>query len=87
MIQKQLNSPKNLTKNKKMRYKKMCHEKHYGPHMFAGYCSPKDIAKMKHMAGRFMKNFMGGFGSWIPHNIEDLGTEYLITVPLPGRTK
>lgn len=65
----------------------MCHEKHYGPHVFAGCFSPKDFAKMKHMAGRFMKHFMGGFGSWIPHNIEDLGEEYLITVPLPGRTK
>lgn len=65
----------------------MCQEKHSGPHGFAGCCSPKDIGRMKHMAGRFMKQFMGGFGNWIPHNIEDLGKEYLITVPLPGRTK
>lgn len=65
----------------------MCDDKHYGPHVYAGCFSPKDIARMKHMAGRFMKHFMGGFGSWIPHNIEDLGEEYLITVPLPGRTK
>jgi len=65
----------------------MCHDKSYGPHVFAGCFSPKDMARMKHMAGRFMKNFMGGFGNWIPHNIEDLGDVYLITVPLPGRTK
>ena len=62
----------------------MCHEK---PHAFVGCCSPKDIARLKHMAGRFMRGFMGGFGNWIPHNLEDLGEEYLITVPLPGRTK
>lgn len=65
----------------------MCDEKHHGPHMWAGCCSPRDMARMKHMAGKFMRQFMGGFGSWIPHNIEDLGDEYLITVPLPGRTR
>ncbi len=65
----------------------MCDDKHYRPHVYAGCYSPKDIARMKHMAGRFMKHFMGGFGNWIPHNIEDLGQEYLITMPLPGRTK
>jgi len=76
----------------------MCQERHHGPHGHGPYkghgpygragCfgfSPKDVAKMKRMAGHFMKNFMGGFG--IPHNIEDLGDEYLIVVPLPGRTK
>jgi HSP20 family molecular chaperone IbpA len=31
-----------------------------------------------------MRGFMG---SHIPHNIEDLGDSYLITVPLAGRTK
>ncbi|MFX0176474.1 MAG: Hsp20/alpha crystallin family protein [Candidatus Hodarchaeota archaeon] len=65
----------------------MCQEKHHGPHVWAG-CgsfSPKDVARMKRMAGHFMRNFMGGFG--IPYNIEDLGNEYLIVVPLPGRTK
>jgi len=46
--------------------------------------NPKDIARMKRMAQQFMGNFMG---SYIHHNIEDLGEVYLITVPLPGRTK
>jgi HSP20 family molecular chaperone IbpA len=67
----------------------MCDERGHEPHVYAG-ChsfSPRDVARMKHMAGKFMSSFMGGFGSWIPHNIEDLGNEYLITVPLPGRTK
>jgi HSP20 family molecular chaperone IbpA len=62
------------------------HEKHHGPKGFAGYCSfgPKEIAKMKRMA----KHFMHGFtGHHLPHNIEDLGDSYLITVPLAGRTK
>jgi HSP20 family molecular chaperone IbpA len=72
----------------------MCDEKnfdprrmhHHGPYgQF--YFSPKDVARMKHVAGRFMKGFMQQMGSYIPYNIDDLGTEYLITVPLPGRTK
>jgi HSP20 family molecular chaperone IbpA len=68
----------------------MCDEKHhgpfYGPKGMHGCFSftPRDIARMKRMAHRFMGNFMG---SYIPHNIEDLGNSYLITVPLPGRTK
>ncbi|MFX1497080.1 MAG: Hsp20/alpha crystallin family protein [Promethearchaeota archaeon] len=65
----------------------MCDEKHHGTQVWANCCSPRDIARMKHMAGRFMRHFVGGFGSWVPHNVEDLGNEYLITVPLPGRTK
>jgi HSP20 family molecular chaperone IbpA len=67
----------------------MCDDKAHGPRYSAGCCnfSPQDIAKMKRMAGHFMKNFMGHFGNYIPHNIEDLGDAYLITVPLPGRTK
>jgi HSP20 family molecular chaperone IbpA len=65
----------------------MCHENHHDPHVWAGFgsFSPRDIARMKRMAGHFIRNFMGGFG--IPYNIEDLGNEYLIVVPLPGRTK
>ena len=39
------------------------------------------------MAGHFMKQFMGQCGCGIPHNVEDLGDSYLLTVPLPGRTK
>ncbi|MFX0003577.1 MAG: Hsp20/alpha crystallin family protein [Candidatus Hodarchaeota archaeon] len=64
----------------------MCHEKHHGPSVYAGYCSfgPQDIAKMKRMAKHFIHGFMG---SHIPYNIEDIGDSYLITVPLPGRTK
>jgi len=67
----------------------MCNENTHGSRFFEGKCnfSHQDIAKMKHMAGHFMKNFMGHFGNYIPHNIEDLGEMYLITVPLPGRTK
>jgi len=67
----------------------MCDDRAHGSRFFAGNCSftPQDIAKMKSMAGHFMKNFMGHFGNYIPHNIEDVGEMYLITVPLPGRTK
>ncbi|MHA1194218.1 MAG: Hsp20/alpha crystallin family protein [Promethearchaeota archaeon] len=71
----------------------MCDEKNFDPrrihHFHPGqFCgSPNDIARMKHMAGRFMKGFMHQMGSFVPHNIDDLGTEYLITIPLPGRTK
>jgi HSP20 family molecular chaperone IbpA len=68
----------------------MCDNKSFDPRKMhhAGFCcSPRDIAKMKKMAGQFMKGFMHSMGSFVPHNIEDLGTEYLITVPLPGRTK
>ena len=67
----------------------MCDDRAHGSRFFPGHCNfaPQDIAKMKSMAGNFMKNFMGHFGNYIPHNIEDMGDMYLITVPLPGRTK
>ncbi|MHA1106899.1 MAG: Hsp20/alpha crystallin family protein [Promethearchaeota archaeon] len=72
----------------------MCDDKNFDPrrmhhHIHPGQfcCSPKDIARIKHMAGGFMKGFMNQMGSFVPHNINDLGTEYLITIPLPGRTK
>ncbi len=65
----------------------MCHERsHHGPKAKA-WCFPfghHDVAKMKRMAGHFMRGFLG---SHIPYNIEDLGDSYLITVPLAGRTK
>jgi len=64
----------------------MCDVRHHGPEVFAG-CFPfghLDVAKMKRMAGHFMKGFMG---KYIPYNVEDLGELYLITVPLAGRTK
>jgi HSP20 family molecular chaperone IbpA len=67
----------------------MCDERTYGPGGYAGHFhfGPHDVVKMKHMAGRFMRGFMRGFGSYIPYNIEDLGDKYLILVPLPGRSK
>jgi len=67
----------------------MCNENARGSRFFAGNCnfSHQDVAKMKSMAGHFMKNFMGHIGSYIPHNIEDFGEMYLITIPLPGRAK
>lgn len=62
------------------------HNKNYGPRHMHGCMpfNPKDIAKLKRMAHQFMGSFMGDY---IHHNIEDIGSEYLITVPLPGRTK
>jgi len=67
------------------------HSKHgYHRPKHGGFCFPftgRDIGKMKQMAGHFMKNFMGGFGRYVPYNSEDLGDSYLITIPLPGRTK
>ncbi|NHJ24775.1 MAG: Hsp20/alpha crystallin family protein [Candidatus Lokiarchaeota archaeon] len=68
----------------------MCDERHHGsvhgPKGMYGCFSftPRDVARMRRMAHHFMGNFMG---SYIPHNVEDLGDSYLITVPLPGRTK
>jgi hypothetical protein len=64
----------------------MCDDRNFGPRMMQGCIpiNPRDIAKMKRMAHHFMRDFMGGS---IHHNIEDLGSVYLITVPLPGRTK
>jgi HSP20 family molecular chaperone IbpA len=64
----------------------MCHEdpKKY---KFMFDFHPKDIAGFGKMAGHFMKQFMTGCGYPIPYNIEDLGDNYLITIPLPGRTK
>jgi len=66
----------------------MHHDKNFGPRQIHGCVpfNPKDIAKMKRMAHQFMGSFMGG-GDNIHHNIEDIGSEYLIIVPLPGRVK
>ena len=63
------------------------HGKNWGPGQMHGCMpfNPRDIAKMKRMAQQFMGGFMGG--DYIHHNMEDIGSEYLITVPLPGRTK
>jgi len=62
------------------------HNKNYGPRHMHGCMpfNPRDIAKMKRMAHQFMGSFMGDY---IHYNIEDLGSEYLIIVPLPGRVK
>jgi HSP20 family molecular chaperone IbpA len=62
------------------------HSPHHGHKAWAGCFSftPQQMRKMKHMAQNFMRGFMG---SHIPHNVEDLGDSYLITVPLAGRTK
>jgi len=63
------------------------HDRRYGPGQMHGCMpafNPRDMAKMKRMAHQFMGNFMGDY---IHHNIEDLGSEYLIIVPLPGRVK
>ena len=68
----------------------MCDDRHHRPvhepKGMYGYFNftPRDIARMKRMAHHFMGNFMGNF---VPHNLEDLGDSYLITIPLPGRTK
>ena len=64
----------------------------HGPHGMKGMMgcfpfSPEQMHKMKNMAKHFMHGFMEGHGSHIPHNIEDIGENYLITVPLAGRTK
>jgi len=41
---------------------------------------------MRHIS-RHMEECWGKAGSWVPHNVEDSGDYYLVTVPLPGRTK
>ena len=69
----------------------MHNDKNCGPRHMHGCMpfNPKDIVKMKRMAHQFMGSFMGHqfMGDYIHHNIEDLGSEYLIIVPLPGRVK
>ena len=81
-------------KFKKKEVKNMCNESPRGQHHYPHYSrrgtvgyfpfSPQQMHKMKHMAKTFMRGFMG---SHLPHNVEDLGDSYLITVPLAGRTK
>ncbi|MFW9821896.1 MAG: Hsp20/alpha crystallin family protein [Candidatus Thorarchaeota archaeon] len=59
---------------------------HHGRRGMGGCYSfdPRMMQKMMGMAKHFMRGFMGNH---IPHNLEDLGESYLITVPLAGRTK
>ncbi len=67
----------------------MCNEKGHGPHMGHG-CFPfggKDMHQMMQKFGHHMKECFGRLGSWVPYNLDKGETEYLITVPLPGRTK
>ena len=58
----------------------------HGPKAMIGCLpfTPQQMHKMKRMARHFVRDFMG---SQIPYNVEDLGDNYLITVPLAGRTK
>jgi len=66
----------------------MCHttggkHQHWcGPGAFA-HGFPHFMAKI----ARHVEECMGRIGSWVPYNIEDREDGYLITVPLPGRTK
>ncbi|MFX1456835.1 MAG: Hsp20/alpha crystallin family protein [Promethearchaeota archaeon] len=59
---------------------------HHGQRGMSGCFSfdPRMMHKMMRMAKHFMRGFIGNH---IPHNLEDLGDSYLITVPLAGRTK
>jgi len=62
------------------------HGHSHGPKAMIGCLpfTPQEMHKMKRMAKHFMRGFIG---SQIPYNVEDLGDNYLITVPLAGRTK
>ncbi len=59
------------------------HRRGHGHRGMVG-CFPFNPQKMIKMAHHFMRGFIG---NQIPHNVEDLGESYLITVPLAGRTK
>ena len=68
----------------------MCHGKGAG-HQHQHWCGPGAFAHgfphfMRKIA-RHIDECMGRFGSWVPYNLEDREDGYLITVPLPGRTK
>jgi len=54
----------------------------FGPFPFA-HSFPYFMRKI----ARHIDECMGKFGSWVPYNLEDREEGYLITVPLPGRTK
>jgi HSP20 family molecular chaperone IbpA len=67
----------------------MCDDRHRD-FAHANWCGPfseRDIIRMKRFAGHFMRNMARGFGNFVPYNVEDLENIYLITVPLPGRSK
>lgn len=65
----------------------MCHGKNIG-HQFG--CFPfagKDVSHIINKIGHHMNECMGQFKGWIPHNLKEQADGYLITVPLPGRSK
>lgn len=79
---------------KKMRYKKVMCNTHGQGHEFHGPmgCGPMAFLKMD-MGGvakkimSHVKHCMNDFEGFTPYEIEDLGDNYLISVPLPGLSK
>jgi len=67
----------------------MCNEKGHEPHIGYGFFpfGGKDMHQMMRKFNRHMKECFGRLGSWVPYHLHKAETEYLITVPLPGRTK
>lgn len=68
----------------------MCHGKGVG-HQHGHGCGPMPFMRgIPHMMKQFahhMEGCMGRAGSWIPYNLERREDGYVITVPIPGRTK
>ena len=68
----------------------MCHGRGAGQH-HGHSCGPMPFMRgIPHMMKKFARHWedcMGRVGSWIPYNLEKREDGYLITVPLPGRTK
>ena len=68
----------------------MCHGKGVGYQHGHG-CGPMPFMQgIPHMMKKFahhMEGCMGRAGSWIPYNLERREDGYIITVPIPGRTK
>ena len=68
----------------------MCHGKgvkfehghEWGPFPFM-----RGIPQVMRRFAHHMEECMGRVGSWIPYNLESREDGYVITVPLPGRTK
>ncbi len=61
----------------------------YRPHGFGGFppFMDREWKAIANMACNFMGGFMNQYKGWIPYNLEDKGDQYLILVPLSGRTK
>ena len=67
----------------------MCNEHNFN-RSFGHGCFPfatKDISTMMQIGERFARHFIGRCGNSVPYNLEELADEYLITIPLSGRTK